>query len=489
MSPDERIVVLESLLAKVRRAAEERGVELPRDLPPGIWKDRLKPKKLTAFTETGEGTHAPLALVEPPVPASRPLTTPSEASADFAPPISAAPTTAAPTSAPLIGFGYAFEDEITSDASPEQIEALVLDEIEKTALEERAAGATSRAGDAPVSPSAPPPVPPAAPTLSSLPGPQARPSTLPRASSPPIELDDLDDLVVPAASAAPPPLSVPPPLPPERMAPALAKPPPAHEPSALERAFAAVPPRPALAPPPHPAPAVVPPPPPPSEPPPTVQPASSEPPEPVAAESLSIDAVSTDAVSTDAVSTDAVSRSVPITPHISVVPPPEPSIEPPKVAEPSLDEAALDEPIPESQRQKVSLERPIDDSLEGVEEHPPESGEVESQRVASRAREPSDSHVDEAEAGGHVHPLAAEPSAELPPSSPRVVVRPAVDDEPLTPRPAHDVTAEVRSLGDVDVISRPAAPRVEVATTRGTAPRAPITFGELLDRALELGEP
>ena len=65
----------------------------------------------------------------------------------------------------------------------------------------------------------------------------------------------------------------------------------------------------------------------------------------------------------------------------------------------------------------------------------------------------------------------------------------SVADPNAVSRAMHDVTAEVRSLGDVDVVERPPSPLVEVATFRGSPHRHAWSFGELLDRALDLAGP
>lgn len=155
------------------------------------------------------------------------------------------------------------------------------------------------------------------------------------------------------------------------------------------------------------------------------------------------------------------------------------------------------EPAPESQRQKVYEERPVDDVLEGISEPPPESGEVESQRSISRSREsmesrPEDDIVDADELGA-VDVVDADELGVLEVTATRGLdehdehaLLEDDDDGPVTPRPTPEVTAEVRSLGDVDVVERPSPPKVEVAVFRGTSKRAALSFGELLDRALEL---
>lgn len=110
-----------------------------------------------------------------------------------------------------------------------------------------------------------------------------------------------------------------------------------------------------------------------------------------------------------------------------------------------------EESVPGSQRQKVAA---LDDGSARESEPPPESGEVESQRYALAG----------AGAGAD-----------------------ADADETPTPRPIVDVTAEVRSLGDVEIAERQPAVRVEVASFRGSVPKR-LSFGELLDRALDLAD-
>ncbi|HTJ85585.1 MAG TPA: hypothetical protein VL400_27900, partial [Polyangiaceae bacterium] len=114
---------------------------------------------------------------------------------------------------------------------------------------------------------------------------------------------------------------------------------------------------------------------------------------------------------------------------------------------------------PASERKPRDAARPIDDALPGIadDEEPPESGEVESQRYPTIARESARA------------PLSDSPDAPT----------------PIPPPP--DDTAEVRALGSVDVVDRPAIVSAQPVYVVAERQRVTRTFGDLLDDALSLG--
>lgn len=548
MTNDERLEVLEGLLAKVRRAATDRGLFLPQALPPGVFKDRIakraqngaevssmievervepaqngveridpvepapearllaadrgkaEPPRLTAFAETGKGNHAPLALVKGPTEAPPVSVTTRSLELDAPAP-----------SAPLIEFSPVFDDEVTSTGDPEEVEAMMLAELAVAEEEEEIELAPESVEPAPVTasshppaapveaaPSAevelrtpvvddpakyassPPPLPMSAkrptdpdatrfPLASSVPS-AGRRSYAPRPSVPlELDIDDLD-LSVEIPKAAP--------------APSL---------SALERAFAKRP---------EPAPssgdiaAPIS-----AEAPRTPLPATLASNDRVPAAPPAFDAepegieLESEALEAEVSEPEAVISEPALTPRMDAL---EPSLASPSLLE-QIERGLHDEPVPESQRQKVVEARPVDDALEGVSEPPPESGPVESQRYASHARESLESQPEEAhepELEEERDPLASSWASSgshaalrvpLPPQGLEPDIVEVERDESPTPQPLHDVTAEVRSLGDVDVIERPAIPEVEVTIFRGDVRRPISSFGELLERALDLG--
>lgn len=467
MTDDERLDVLEGLLARVRQTANERGLELPKDLPPGVFR-RAHPERpvLTAFIETGIGTHAPLALVSAPMPSPLGPLQPMvrESSHELDEPV---------PSAPLIEFAPAFEDEETSDGNPDEIEAAVLAEIEAEAV--RAAEAARNAertsspllslepepvlelaepepepeqlfdaevleSEPPSAPSVPPPPPTPPPPTPPPPLPPPPPTPAPQLPTPPKPVAPSIALRSPSYRTAPPPplrnsyapsrSAAPPSIPIELddlddlvgsdIVVPKAPPPPSLSP--LERAFAA---RESEVDPPVPQIDSVPP------------PALDSVPPPALVQHANGGAVS--APDHD----DHDDHDAPVTLFV----PPSSLME--EVDDQEEDEEQEDEEedqqsAPESQRQKVAeLDDGSADQL-GESEPPPESGEVESQRYA-------------------------------------------VMDEAPTPRPVVDITAEVRSLGDVEIAERPPAARVEVASFRGGVAKR-VSFGDLLDRALDLAD-
>ena len=457
MSPDERREVLEQLLERVRRNAAARPLSAP-----------------------------------PPPPVEAPISDPPTAVLAFDEPeiVPAAPV-AAP---PLVRFD--FEEEQTSTGDAEQIEALVLAEV-------AAAEAAARGDEEPLS----------------------GPSTIPPAglgdAGAPLELEDLDSLGAPAQSPsqAPRPITLPPLAPPPNVehahgapvtpeeppyvaTPAVYEPPPAYEPPppafassthAEATSFEAEPPALVTAPPRY----LTEPPPPPAVAPDDVEvddeavieldeaDLTSVPPEPMqAAFDAAVGAADDADPSSQPDHAGFVDRSslAEIEERASVAPPssvepeaaPAPTAEMPAPAEPGAASAEPSRPappapapaelVPESQRQKRELDRPIDDVLEGVDEPPPESGEIESQRYPASAT-----------------PLVDEVSVER-------VAEPDIDEAP-TPAPmSRGAPAELLTFGAPSVVERPPAPAVDVATFRGTVQREGTTFGELLDRALSLGE-
>jgi hypothetical protein len=527
---DEQLDVLKGLLARVRAGAIARGVELPRDhsreasMPTSVPRESAAPLSielrddsgveplvaapppapplahrngsgLTAFAETGAGTHAPLALVGAPASESATATalapqTAATAAALAAPPglvdadeddddedlprtavsISFANDSpyASPQAPPLQPppsrqpFDAAFEDEITATGDPAEIEAAVL----ASSGPQRAHIPTPPPTPAPITyvptgaPPAPPtrvvtPVPPAPPTRvmpqSTAPVPQ-RLSSLPAV---PLTLDDLDldGLGTPEAA-----ISVPPPraasyLPPTRLSqpPAMAvRPPPPPAP------YIPTPPPPAPyipTPPPRrltPPPRIPTPPPyvpaPPRLPTPTAPAYGATPPPPMMSASDAIELEDGDIVESSPSPAMADSGM-----HDSVMPGfamPDPMATLPGSREPFAAGAFdprgsspdVDDEVPASQRQMRVEDRPIDDALEGISEPPPESGEVESQRYTKVAEE-------------------------------------------------IEQTTEVRALASVDVVDRTALDLegAPVASFTGKlASSARPSFGEILDSALDL---
>ncbi|MBL8743828.1 MAG: hypothetical protein JNK04_22120, partial [Myxococcales bacterium] len=280
MTRDEQIDVLKGLLARVRAGAMARGIELPKDharepsevtfstrapressasLPiasheepapePLVPAPSTRPAEarnggLTAFAETGTGTHAPLALVGEPPPDREGLAS-QLAAAALAPPPGLVddddddneqlPVTAvsisfdnqaaelrAPQAPPLqpppsrLPFEAAFEDEITSAGDPAEIEAAVLERAQSSrriptppptpppSTRVPTGGPPKRAPSVPPAPPtrvvdpippAPPtrvvtPVPPAAPTR--VTSPTASPQRMSSLPAVPLTLDDLD---------------------------------------------------------------------------------------------------------------------------------------------------------------------------------------------------------------------------------------------------------------------------------------------------------
>lgn len=433
MSPEERREVLEQLLERVRRNAAERGRAVP----------------LEENHAQGNNNHAvdyasdsqTLDLVPPRV---APTPTPSR---------------------PLVRFE--FEDEQTSTGDPDQIEALV--------LAEAAAAEAAARGDSEEPLSGPSTIPPALPPISGSDGPGR------------LELEDLDSLgpppgyQPPQTSVPPPPPSylTPPPLPPAYVgSPPSYDPPPAYEPAPPPPAYVAPPP--------------YEPPPPAYEPPPYV----AEPPRyltepPPAAEAEGEILIDDEAVieldeadlrsvppepgpmeaAFDAASSppeEDYGEHGPQTDHAGFVDrssladieaavlPAAADAEPPPEPEP--------EPIPESQRQKRELDRPIDDVLEGVEEPPPESGEVESQRYPANAT-----------------PIVDEVSAER-------IAEADLDEAPTPPPLSRAAAPEPIDLASPARVERPIPAAADVATFGGARPREVSSFGDLLDLALTLGD-
>jgi hypothetical protein len=540
VTPDERLSVLETLLAKVRRSAADRGLSLPTELPPKAQRgepptlardvgERLaaaaaeaaagpdsddEPSSLVADSGRQEpsapvnGTPAPkiklTAFDEPPT---------EERTAVSVVPSHVAIAAAAAATGGLVRFEGGFHEEETSVGNPDEMEALALVDAHD-AEQGREVADSSPDADGPAT--LPPPAPHG--QLSSRPPvvvtrserPSARPSA-------PLDLEDLDAEYGPDPRSAPPPApapTLPTPIAPGRPASApppapvvappayVAKPPTPVPPPAFVAPPGLVPPPSRLQPPPsavlHTAPNPLPPPPAFVAP-----PVTARAPEPVAPPPPSIDReiaaseVYVDASDVDVIELDEadVLQSVPpetvigssreaehdVFERPTRVSDPagyfadedvlDPETLPPvrRSSAPAAHEREADEIAPASQRKPRELDRPIDDALDGVaeEEAAPESGEVESKRMpTSRARSAEFADAARAEAD-------------------------ALDDvEPATPRPPPaDVTAEVRALGEVDVIERPAPPLVPVTVAVGERPHTPRTFGQLLDAALSLGEP
>ncbi len=438
MTPDERRHVLEDLLAKVRRSASDRGIELPKELPPGTFKrgrelakaaapeqepeDRateleLRPAEemeasaslpvedepallsnghgqgavvLTRFSEAAIGTHAPLALVDAPLP------DPTESPAFKSMQARVVPPAAPPEHEPGVD-----DDDDDSPATSVSISFGAEPEVERTAGGAQSSSAFEAAFDDEVTATGDP-AQIEAMALASEAEDGDRPTRVSSMPAVPLSLDDLDlsDL---GSAMPPPPMPAPPMAAPASKSPAYLKPPPV----------------------------VRPPPAPPAPVPPPVQLA------PESAEPATLDPGLVAAVA----------------PHEPAAPlPPE--------------EAA---PV-SSQRLVTDLDRIEDHSPLDVEEPLPESGEVESQRYPA-------GRSDEVARDVTLDPHAASPTPRPPP--PRQEAEDVLADR----------TAEVRGLGSVLVVERPALePGIAVAVFRGSpAPARRDTFGELLDRALDLG--
>ncbi len=528
VTPDERISVLETLLAKVRRSAADRGLALPVELPPkgrrevasaqepitqdpSTMLDAAEPApdpddEPRALMASGPGSsrdeaHSPPTQSNGSPPARVKLTAFDEPATEERTAVSVVPShiaiaAAAAATGGLVRFEGAFQEEETSVGDPDEIEAMALADAHDAEQGRDALDGADADGPATL----PPPPSRAAPSVP--------PPVLIRSERPsiPLGLEDLDAEYGPdPRSAAPPPpvtaqsaVSAPSATPP---APA-----PVRQPTPPPPAFVAppalVPPPSRLQPPPHAAPAPLPPPPAFVAAPASVSTPDTSPPSldrEVAAAEVYLDVADVDVIELDEAD---VLQSVPPETVLgasaeSFVPEEETSggadasmfERPTRVSDPAgyfADEEIADpetlpparrsagpavsppedvEPAPASQRKPRELDRPLDDALDGVEEEAPESGEVESKRIpTSRARSPE--------------AVEAVSSAEE-----------SMLDEPATPRPAVDVTAEVRALGSVDVVDRPAPPLVPVTVAVGSRPYTPRTFGQLLDEALGLGEP
>lgn len=490
MTRDEQLDVLKGLLARVRSSARARGIEMPResprdvreqlpvtaevDVPLALVDEPLLPATahvpmtahllitshsngsgLTAFSETGTGTHAPLALtaaalVDPaasrvlaPAPAPAPALVDNDDDLDDDLPRTTVSVSfvadsphASPQAPPLqpkptrLPFEQAFEDEITSTANPAEIEALAMaNAASEIAIPTPLPRDSSRPQARVLTPLPPVPVYVHAP-------PPPRPQRLSSLPAVPLSLDDLDldGLGTPEAA-----ISVPPPIAPSYAAPSYAPParltkPPtlvAPAPAALPNVPAPVPPTlPPAAP-------YVPTPVPPTPiyvstlPPPRVVAHPVEAPPPALVESYS------DPEEVELDDGDLITSSPP--PAYRA---PDPNATLRGSAAPPADMAMagdLDDEAPASQRQVRLEDRPVDDQLEGIIEPPPESGEVESQRFAMVADE-------------------------------------------------IDQTAEVHALSAVDVVERPRTNVGEpIATFTGSLPSGRrLTFGEILDSALDL---
>jgi hypothetical protein len=162
-----------------------------------------------------------------------------------------------------------------------------------------------------------------------------------------------------------------------------------------------------------------------------------------------------------------------------------------------------DEGAPSSVRKPREGERPIDDRFDGFEQpasEPPESGEVPSQ---GRPSAPDDHALPDALVGAldsHGAPDSEIETSGVPtprrpdeqrgaPEMVRAdsgVESPALID--LDSEFDHDETKEVRALGRVDVVERPAPPPAAEVVVLKSAPRAVENFGSILDEALAIGE-
>ncbi|MBL9025705.1 MAG: hypothetical protein JNL21_26155 [Myxococcales bacterium] len=436
MSPDERREVLEQLLERVRRNAANRPQSAA---PPPLDEETVMASNGAAMAPAFDEAVAPHVVEE------------------VAPPIVdevAPPTPAAPR--PLVRFE--FEEEQTSTGDADQIEALVLAEV--AAAEAAARGEEEEPLDGPST------IPPAGPAEGGR-----------------LELDDLDSLGAPAPSPseAPRPITLPPlPPPPIYPPPAYEPPPPAFvaaQPYAEPTSFEAEPPAFVTAPPRYLS----------EPPPPTGQEPDGElldddavieldeadlsslPPEPMqAAFDAAIGADEDDrgprtdhAGFVDRSSLAEIEERASVAPEAVAPQPSEPASAPVEIPPPA---PVATDVLPESQRQKREVDRPLDDVLEGVDEPPPESGEVESQRYPASAA-----------------PIVDEVSVER-------IAEPDVDEAPTPPPLSRGAPADLLSFGAPQIVERPPPPAVDVAAFSGAGPREITTFGELLDRALSLGE-
>lgn len=140
MSQDDRLDRLHELLGKVRAAASERGIELPKDLPTGSLAETLRQRRasqpddapvaawdapspaapLTAFTQSDVASE-PLALVQAPL---------GQAPLELGP-LESEPssvTRLAQVPRQLIQFSGHFDEEETSTGNVDEIERIALEE-------------------------------------------------------------------------------------------------------------------------------------------------------------------------------------------------------------------------------------------------------------------------------------------------------------------------------------------------------------------------